>query len=132
MEAQLSRQNTGLQPDRVTLPSVQYVTKAFKGTILDDATFAHTLDHHLRTLNALVRHVACLSSNVPDHSADRTSIAWVRFLLCLRLLLRLESWPAVKEDTKDSLALRRKDVSIQDFIMRLEFVRRPPRDDNQN
>lgn len=79
-------------------------------------------------VNALVRHIERFSNTATELSADYESISWVRLLVCSRLLLRLELWPAIRDDTDDAIALRRNKlrrnhVSIQDFMMRVEFVR---------
>jgi hypothetical protein len=79
-------------------------------------------------VNALVRHIESFSPTATELSADYKSISWVRLLVCSRLLLRLELWPAIQNDTDIAIALRknklrRNHVSIQDFMMRVEFVR---------
>ncbi|KAH0160366.1 hypothetical protein KCU67_g6761, partial [Aureobasidium melanogenum] len=53
LEAELSRQNTGTQLDYGRLPSVLYVTDAFRGTDLDDVTSTETPAYYLKSINAL-------------------------------------------------------------------------------
>ncbi|KAG9512759.1 hypothetical protein KCV07_g9263, partial [Aureobasidium melanogenum] len=53
LEAELSRQDTDTQFDYGRLPSVLYVTDAFRGTDLDDVASTETPAYYLKSINAL-------------------------------------------------------------------------------
>lgn len=118
-EAEAQRDNTNSPPLVDSPPDARYVEIAFEDTSVIDTGSPY------QDINALVRHIDSFTCGKKDLSEKHKDIAWVRLMTCVRILSRLECWPYARPDHQDSdttKKLRRRHISIQDFILRIEIV----------